>query len=306
MIEIDPDASTSVRDQVAEQLRYLIARGQYNVNDTLPSTRTLADQLDISFHTVRKAYKVLENDGLLVSKRGSGYTVKERAPLDKSERMERGANVVHDMLQRLIGYGLSEREIESLIQEQTALLDHLSVSRKLLLTGTCSEINEMCADQVSHSLQHPVRAVLLSHLEQHEDAEFAFAPYSNLSTAMHAIPRADVIGFSTHLPASVLERVSRLTDRETLGLITRDHEAIPPLSNQIRTHSAYSGQVIAASIQDDTAHLESFIGQTDLLLYTPETRRRLLPLLDDAAQAESLTVIVTQDALSAIQDAVPA
>jgi len=306
VIEIDPNASTSVRDQLAEQLRYLIARGEYQVNDPLPSTRTLADQLDISFHTVRKAYKVLQEDGLLESKRGSGYTVKERTPLDKGERMERGAAVVHEMLQRLIGLGLSDAEIESLIQEQSALLDHLSVQQKLVLTGTCSEINELCADQVSHALQQPVRAVLLSKLDGHEDAEFVFAPYSNLSTAMHAVPRADVIGFATHLPASVLERVSRLTDRETLGLITRDHETIPPLSNQIRTHSAYGGQVIAASIQDDTDHLESFIGQTDLLLYTPGTRRRLLPLLDEEANAEKLTVIVTEDSRSAIEDAVPA
>lgn len=305
MLEIDHDAPTSVRNQLAEQLRYLIARGQYQVNDTLPSTRTLADQLDISFHTVRKAYKVLEEDGLLESKRGSGYTVKERTPLDKSQRMERGAEVVHEMLQRLIGLGLSDTEIESLIQEQTTLLDHLSIERKLLLTGTCLEISELCAEQVSHTLQQPVRTVLLSKLAEHEDADFVFAPYGNLNTAMHAVPRADVIGFTTHLPAPVLERVSRLTDRETLGLITRDHEAIPPLSNQIRTHSAYGGQVIAASIEDDTEHLESFIGQTDLLLYTPETRRRLLPLLDEEVSAEKLTVIVTQDSLSAIEEAVP-
>ena len=308
MLEIDREATTSVRDHLAEQLRYLIARGQYRVNDTLPSTRKLADQLGISFHTVRKAYQQLEADGLLTSKVGSGYTVKERTPLDKSERMERGAEVVHDALQRLIGFGLTETEIESLFQEQTALLDHLSVQRKLVLTGPCAEMNEMCAEQVGHALQQPVRAVHIEHLNRHEDADFVFAPFEELGAAMQAVPRADTIGFGTHLPAGILSRVSRLMEHQTLGLITRENDTIGPLSTQLRRGSAYSGQVVAASIQENRSadHLESFIGDTDVLLYTPKTRRRLLPLLGEEVAHAEVRVVVTRDSLSAIQDAVPA
>ena len=73
-LSLDPDSSQPVSTQLINQLRYLIATGHYKVNDPLPSTRTLGDQLDISFHTVRKAYQTLEEEGLLSSKVGSGYT----------------------------------------------------------------------------------------------------------------------------------------------------------------------------------------------------------------------------------------
>src|SRR6056297_1235930 len=109
-IEVDSDAETPVRQQLIEQLRYLIATGHYAVQDPLPSTRSLGDQLGISFHTVRKAYQQLEEEGLLSAKVGSGYTVKERTPLAKSERIERGAKVVNETLQTLVGLGLSEAE----------------------------------------------------------------------------------------------------------------------------------------------------------------------------------------------------
>lgn len=307
MIEIDRDAPASVREQLVEQLRYRIASGQYKVDETLPSTRKMGKRLGISFHTVRKAYRELVDEGLLESRVGSGYTVKDRAPLEKSERMERGATVVNEALQRLIGLGLSEEEVEYLFQEQTGLLDHAGLDRKLLLVGPHPEINALCADQVATRLQRSVRPVALDDLDRHQDADFVFTPYVHLNQALRAVPRGDVLGFVTHLPSDVLERVARLRDDETLALITRRHDSIPPLTQRLRRSSSFGGQVIGASIEDGTEHLDSFLDETDFLLYTPASRRRLLPLLDaDAPARARVTVLVSQDSLDAIAEAVPA
>jgi len=306
-LQIDRDAPVSVREQLVNQLRYLIASGHYNVNDTLPSTRSLGDQLDISFHTVRKAYQELEEEGLLSSRVGSGYTVEERTPLAKSERMERGAQVVNDTLQQLVGLGLSDAEIESLFQEQATLLDHAGLERKLITVGPHDELNRMCAEQLSTALQKTVLPVPLSQLDRHTDADFAFSPYPYLTEVLEALSRADTMGFSTHLPSTVLETVARLRDRETLGLVTRYRDTIPPLSEDLRTHTAYDGQVIAASIDREADHLKSFVEETDLLLATPASQRRLRPYVDESIHAfEEIRVLVSQDSIEAIADAVPA
>ena len=306
-LQIDRDAPTSVREQLVNQLRYLIASGHYNVNDTLPSTRTLGDQLDISFHTVRKAYQELEEEGLLSSRVGSGYTVEERTPLAKSERMERGAKVVNDTLQQLVGLGLNDAEIESLFQEQATLLDHAGLERKLIAVGPHDELNRMCAEQLSTALQKTVLPVSLSQIERHKDADFAFSPYPYLTEVLETLSRADTMGFSTHLPSTVLETVARLRDRETLGLVTRYRDTIPPLSEDLRTHTAYDGQVIAASIDREADHLKSFVEETDLLLATPASQRRLRPYLDESIHdVEEIRILVSQDSMDAIADAVPA
>ncbi len=306
-LEINHDAKVSVREQLVNQLRYLIASGHYNINDTLPSTRALGDQLDISFHTVRKAYQKLEDEGLLSSQVGSGYTVKERTPLAKSERMERGAKVVNDTLQQLVGLGLSDAEIESLFQEQATLLDHAGLERKLIAVGPHDELNRMCADQLSTALQKTVLPVTLSRIERHKDADFAFSPYPYLTEVLETLSRTDTMGFSTHLSPTVLETVARLRNRETLGLVTRYQGTIPPLSEELRAHTAYDGQVIAASIDREADHLQSFVQDTDLLLATPASQRRLRPYLDESIHdVEELRLRVGRDSIDAIADAVPA
>jgi GntR family transcriptional regulator len=305
--QVDPDSNTSVRDQLVEQLRYLIASGHFKIDDPLPSTRDLGDQLDISFHTVRKAYQELEDEGLLGAKVGSGYTVKERTPLAKSERIERGAEVVHDALRTLIGLGLSEAEIESLFQEQANMLDHASLERKLVVVGPHAELNSTYAEHISSSLQQAVRPVPLSQIEQHQDADFAFTPHPYVTRVLESIPRGDTVGFVAHLPSPILDRVARLLDRETLGLVTRYRETIPPLSEELRTKTAYGGQICGASIEEGIDHLPNLLTQTDLLLYTPDSRRRLLPYLnDDAPDHAELAVRISEDSIEAMLEVVPA
>jgi GntR family transcriptional regulator len=306
-LQIDHDANISVRDQLVNQFRYLIASGHFNVNDTLPSTRSLGDQLGISFHTVRKAYQELEEEGLLRSQVGSGYTVEERTPLAKSERMERGAKVVNDALQQLIGLGLSDAEIESLFQEQATLLDHAGLERKLITVGPHAEVNRMCADQLSTALQKTVLPVALTQTDRHTDADYVFTPYPYLSQVMEAIPRGDTMGFNTHLPSKVLGAVARLHEHETLGLVTRYRDTVPPLSEDLRSHTAFDGQVIAASIDQGTEHLQGFVDETDLILATPESHRRLRPFLDASIHDfEELGVVVSQDSMDSIAEAIPA
>ena len=306
-LEIDHDSSLPVRKQLVNQLRYLIACGHFNINETLPSTRSLGEQLDISFHTVRKAYQELDDEGLLSSRVGSGYTVEERSPLAKSERMERGAKVVNETLQQLVGLGLSDAEIESLFQEQATLLDHAGLERKLITVGPHDELNRMYADQLGTALQKTILPVPLPQIERHKDADFAFSPYPYLTKVLETLSRTDTMGFGTHLSSKVLETVARLRDHETLGLVTRYRDTIPPLSEDLRQNTAYDGQVLAASIDQETEHLKGFVEETDLLLATPASQRRLRPFLDESVHDfEQLKVLVSQDSVDAIADAIPA
>ncbi|MFO8098384.1 MAG: GntR family transcriptional regulator [Salinibacter sp.] len=306
-IELDRSADTPVRKQLVEQLRYLIASGHFKVDDPLPSTRAMGDRLDLSFHTVRKAYQELQEQGVLRSKAGSGYMVQERAPLPKEERIEKGATIVHNTLRRLVGLGLGDAEIEALFQEQASLLDHAGLDRKLIVVGPHTELNELWANQLSEALQQTVRPVPRPQINRHQDADFAFTPHRHLTDVLEAIPRGDALGFVTHLPTAALERVVRLLDHETLGLVTRYQETIAPLAEALRSTAGFDGQVVAASIEDGVDHLGQFTEETDLLLYTPASHRRLRPHLRDApGEHAEITLLVSQDSREAIVKAVPA
>jgi len=59
-----------IHQQLRQQLTQLIVVGGLKEGDPLPSIRALADQLDISLHTVRHAYQHLETDGLVETRHG--------------------------------------------------------------------------------------------------------------------------------------------------------------------------------------------------------------------------------------------
>lgn len=60
---------------VVERVRRALALGVLLPGDRLPAERALAEELGVSRVTVREALRVLQGEGLLVTKRGSGGTV---------------------------------------------------------------------------------------------------------------------------------------------------------------------------------------------------------------------------------------
>ncbi len=305
MITIDRASNTPVYEQLVEQLRYLIASGHFQVDERLPSTRMLAGQVGASFHTVRKAYQQLEREGLLAARVGSGYRVRERAPLSKGERIERGALIVQEALQRLIGLGLQEAEVEYLFQEQFDLLKSAQTGHKLVFAAPYREMADLCAEQIALALQQTVEPSTLDGLARHQDADFVLAPFADLRRVMEQLPRADALGVVVYLKPEALERIARLLPHETLGLVTRYADAIPPLMAGLRAQTGFNGQILAASIDEGARHLERFIAQTDLVAYTPSCRRRLVPLLGEARRHVAVFPVVSRDSLEALRQAVP-
>ncbi|HEY1231587.1 MAG TPA: GntR family transcriptional regulator, partial [Ramlibacter sp.] len=64
--------------QIAEQLRALIAKGEFSVGARLPAERDLARQLGVSRPSVREALIALEVEGWVEVRTGSGVYVLER------------------------------------------------------------------------------------------------------------------------------------------------------------------------------------------------------------------------------------
>ncbi len=305
MITIDRASNVPVHEQLVEQLRYLIASGQFKIDETLPSTRALARQTGVSFHTVRKAYQQLEQEGLLEARIGSGFRVKERAPLGKSERIERGASIVQEALQKLIGLGLQEAEVEYLFQEQLEMLTGERPGHKLIFAGRSREMAALCAEQIAMGLQQAIEPVALGDLEMHQDADFVLTRFAEVQHVMEVLPRTDVLGVVVFLAPEALEQVARLLPHQTLGVVTRYSDAIPPLTSELRAQTGFKGQAIATSLEAGTGPLRPIIEQADLLIYTPPCRRRLLPLLAPNRKHVVVAPVITRDSLERLRQVVP-
>ena len=305
MLRIDRTSSISVPEQLAEQLRYRIASGVYQVGESLPATRAQAKQLGISFHTVRKAYQLLVAEGLLEAQQGSGFRVSARKPLSNEERLERGATIAQQMLQRLVGLGLEDSDIEYLVQEQLAVLDAAVEAKKIVMAAPYLEMAENCAVHIAEKLEFSPVPAVLSRLDEHRDADFICCRPRDLKELTENFPRVDLLGVSTYLTPETLDRIARLFNYETLGLITYYADTIAPLMADIQDQTRFEGQVFGASLEEGASHLEQFIDQTDIIVYTPQTKRRILPFTRKAKRHYVITYRVNEASLTAIQRLVP-
>ncbi len=81
----------SVHHRIADDLRAAIRSGEYQDGDRLPGENAIMQRYDVARVTAREALAVLRNEGLAVSRRGSGVYVRLFAPIRRhgSSRLSR-------------------------------------------------------------------------------------------------------------------------------------------------------------------------------------------------------------------------
>jgi GntR family transcriptional regulator len=100
-----------IYEQIRQQIQGHILKGALQSGDALPSIRSLAQQLQISVITTKRAYDELERDGFIETVSGKGSFVAEQNPeLLREKRMSliesRLAEIVKESA--LLGLGLEE------------------------------------------------------------------------------------------------------------------------------------------------------------------------------------------------------
>jgi DNA-binding GntR family transcriptional regulator len=73
---VDPYGEAPLRDQVADILTARIESGEWRKRDWLPSETTLTQELGVSRDTLRRALKLMQEAGLIDSRRGRGWFVR--------------------------------------------------------------------------------------------------------------------------------------------------------------------------------------------------------------------------------------
>jgi GntR family transcriptional regulator len=79
LLSIEPDGPVPIYQQIRDRIVEAIARGRQPAGSALPSTRQLAVDLGVNFHTVNKSYDLLRQEGLLRLGRKSGAVVRRDA-----------------------------------------------------------------------------------------------------------------------------------------------------------------------------------------------------------------------------------
>jgi len=111
--------------QVADQIRLMIIRGELAVGQRLPAERDLAEQLSVSRPTLREALIVLEVEGYINIRMGSGIYVTRKHVAEASGRDRESVEGPFELLQAraIIECAISEEAARNAGPQDIAVLD---------------------------------------------------------------------------------------------------------------------------------------------------------------------------------------
>lgn len=109
--------------QIIEQIQGLLAAGELKPGDQLPTVRQLASELRVNFNTIARAYRMLDEAGLISTQRGRGTYILDVAEPEIENHLRKSA--LHAQIQHFFtmlnrqGYSIEEVEKGLMAVQQT-------------------------------------------------------------------------------------------------------------------------------------------------------------------------------------------
>ena len=117
MFLVNPRSKQPLYEQLVEQLRRQIVLGGMKAGAAMPSVRQLATELGINPNTIQKAYRRMEEEGMILSIPGKGSFVSDDLADMLTKQREDQRSKAKQMLQSCREMGLTKEEITQIVEE---------------------------------------------------------------------------------------------------------------------------------------------------------------------------------------------
>ena len=105
IINLDYTSRTPIYEQIVNEIERYVALGILKEKEQILSIRELAINLGINPNTVKKAYSILEQKGIIISMSTKGTFIKENASFVKENTINNYINDIEKIIDKLIKLG---------------------------------------------------------------------------------------------------------------------------------------------------------------------------------------------------------
>jgi GntR family transcriptional regulator len=118
MMTIDPASFVPIYEQIITGIKNRISLGVLRPDESLPSIRDLAGELVVNPNTVARAYRELEREGLITTRKGKASFVAGGSPaLFRREKQRLLAEICDRAVEYASKFGFTAEEIEAAFEE---------------------------------------------------------------------------------------------------------------------------------------------------------------------------------------------
>ncbi len=99
--------------QIVDIIKLDIIKGKYNAGQKLPTVRDMAIEAGVNPNTMQRAFALIEQEGLIYTKRGDGRYVNENNNALKTHASLHLQNTIKNTLDNLLASGFTKKQILS-------------------------------------------------------------------------------------------------------------------------------------------------------------------------------------------------
>jgi GntR family transcriptional regulator len=121
-IVIQTNAPEPVYEQIVRQIHEAVRSGKMKPDTPLPTVRQLAGDLVINRNTVARAYRILEEQGVILTAGRKGTFIRQDAAREVAKvKTTRAERVMRRVIRSLSGEGLSRKQITDIFSSALSL-----------------------------------------------------------------------------------------------------------------------------------------------------------------------------------------
>jgi DNA-binding transcriptional regulator YhcF (GntR family) len=306
-IRLSKSSGVPVFRQIAEQIVYMVEMGQLDDGDRLPSSRVLADNLQINRHTVARAYTELQQRGLVEGQGRNGMVVHGAARArERLVAREHAHEVLATAVARCLELGLEAEEIASLAYQHSLHAQRNEV--RVTFIECNAERAESFAHELGTALDIAVKPLVLDDgLDEDElqDSDLVVTTFYHLTEVRRLLrdledePELLAIVMAPHL--KTLVRLSQIPAGHRVGIFYSTAHQADGIRKWVNDAGVEHVDVISSP--DDPA-----LEKCDLVIVpseNPELARQLngsTPLLEFGNVLDDGSIQIVSDALDDMRE----
>lgn len=209
-LRIEPGSHLPVYVQLKEQIKFLILNGDLQAGTSLPPTRQLAGFLRINRNTVLKAYKELEQEGLIECRQGRGCIVGERVLIDTKMISSELLSIIDQAIDQAGKLGIRPGEFASFVYARAGQRRDIQITRRLVFVECEGPIVVAVAKNLQDRLGVEVAPLTLKELRE------PTPEIENKLRDAHAV-------VTTFFHIQEVKRLLTKTKKEVVAIVVKPH-----------------------------------------------------------------------------------
>ena len=116
-MKIEYDASKPIYEQIIDEIKKMIVRGELSPGKKLPSQREMARKVEVNPNTIQRAYREMEIMDLVETKRGLGTFIKDSNDVVNEISDEMANKTVEKFITEMKSLGFNDKDILAVLEK---------------------------------------------------------------------------------------------------------------------------------------------------------------------------------------------